>query len=68
MTTQSNEFSIKNLQSFSVTSLEEVIQLINLGESNRHYAETILNHLSSRSHTIFTINVTSYKLDVEVLI
>jgi len=34
--------------------------MIKIGEVNRHYAETFLNHCSSRSHTMFRLHVTSY--------
>jgi centromeric protein E len=52
-------FYVKNLSEHVVNSLEEVLQLIEGGENNRHYAATAMNHHSSRSHTIFRINVTS---------
>ena len=62
---QYQEFIVKNLKEISVFSLEEVIQLIHQGESNRHYAETILNHQSSRSHTIFRIQVNASQLSAQ---
>lgn len=49
----------------NVTSLEEVITIIHDGERNRHYAETILNHQSSRSHTVFKLKVSAYLPDEE---
>ena len=48
-----------------MTTLEEVISLIHKGEKNRHYAETILNHQSSRSHTIFKFHVSAFFVDEE---
>ena len=50
------EFYIKGLIEKEIGSLEHVKQVIKQGESNRHYAETSLNHTSSRSHTIFRIS------------
>lgn len=52
-------FHVKNLSEHMVSSIQEVMELIERGESNRHYAATAMNHHSSRSHTIFRINVTS---------
>ena len=40
-----------------VTSIEDIIDIIRKGEANRHYASTIMNHVSSRSHTIFRLYV-----------
>ena len=33
------------------------MQKLDKGEQNRHYAETLMNHTSSRSHTIFRLFV-----------
>mmetsp|Transcript_5272 Transcript_5272/g.9673 ORF Transcript_5272/g.9673 Transcript_5272/m.9673 type:complete len:761 (+) Transcript_5272:160-2442(+) len=52
-------FFVKNLSEHVVNCMEEVLALIEKGENNRHYAATAMNHHSSRSHTIFRINVTS---------
>lgn len=38
-----------------VSSIEEILYFLRRGELNRHYAETKLNHSSSRSHTIFRL-------------
>lgn len=54
------EFVIRNLKEFSVTSLDEVFKIVGKGERNRHYAETILNHQSSRSHTVFKVLICAY--------
>jgi len=40
-----------------VSSITEIIEKLKKGESNRHYAETVMNHTSSRSHTIFRLAV-----------
>lgn len=33
------------------------MDILTFGETNRHYASTIMNHCSSRSHTIFRLYV-----------
>ena len=43
-----------------VSTIQEVLSLIQYGEKNRHYAETHLNHCSSRSHTLFRLHLTAY--------
>ena len=48
-------FVIKDATEVSVSKIEEVLRLISLGERNRRYAETHLNHCSSRSHTLFRL-------------
>jgi Kinesin motor domain len=53
------EFIVKNLSEQVVTSIDEVLERLHKGEENRHYAKTNLNHHSSRSHTIFKLNVCS---------
>ena len=51
---------VNNLSEISVNNLEKAMQLLNKGESNRIIAETKLNEKSSRSHTIFKINIEFY--------
>jgi hypothetical protein len=41
----------------------QIINLINQGENNRHFSQTVLNHCSSRSHTLFRIYVEAYTKD-----
>ena len=48
-----------------VESLEECLELLRLGELNRHYAETKMNHQSSRSHTIFRLHIESVTTTAE---
>ena len=55
------EFFVKGAREVEVTSIHEVLDLIKIGERNRHYAETFLNHCSSRSHTLFRLHVTSFQ-------
>lgn len=38
-----------------------MLELIKIGERNKHYAETFLNHCSSRSHTMFRLNIVQYR-------
>ena len=52
---------MKGISEFSAKSIEEVMEYINIGESNRHFAATAMNHHSSRSHTIFRLNITTIK-------
>ena len=55
--TKKDQFVIKGLVEHSVTSIKEIFERLKKGEMNRHYAETFMNHSSSRSHTIFRITV-----------
>ena len=48
---------VNNLSEIIVTNVEKAMQLLNKGENNRIIAETKLNEKSSRSHTIFKINI-----------
>ena len=54
---ESGKFVLKGVIQQSVKNVNEVIQAIRKGERNRHYAENIMNHNSSRSHTIFQIKL-----------
>jgi hypothetical protein len=56
------EFIVRGLSEQVVTSIEEVLERLYKGEQNRHYAATNLNHHSSRSHTIFKLNVKSLRI------
>ena len=47
------DFYIKGVIEDSVSSISEILDKLKKGESNRHYAQTMMNHTSSRSHTIF---------------
>lgn len=53
-------FVVKGLTEVPVLSIHDVLQLIQLGEKNRSYAETQLNHHSSRSHTLFRLSLVQY--------
>ena len=56
------EFIVRGLSEQVVTSIDEVLERLYKGEQNRHYAATNLNHHSSRSHTIFKLNVKSLRI------
>lgn len=49
---------VQSLTMISVDCEEEIFDAINIGYSNKQTRETRMNEYSSRSHTIFTINVT----------
>ncbi|CAD8104773.1 unnamed protein product [Paramecium primaurelia] len=51
------EFVIKGAIEEVVTTIDEIMDILQFGESNRHYASTVMNHCSSRSHTIFRLYV-----------
>lgn len=48
---------VKDLSMIPVTTLEEVMSIINMGLKLRATHETKMNQTSSRSHTIFSINI-----------
>jgi hypothetical protein len=50
---------VKNLSCIIVKSVEEISQLLGIGLANRTTGSTAMNADSSRSHSIFTINVES---------
>ena len=47
------EISVENLTEEVVTSIDEVIRFMNIGQKNRRIGATNMNERSSRSHTIF---------------
>ena len=51
------EVIVENLTCKTVKSTEEILQLVKLGEEIRIRAETKVNAKSTRSHTVFRINV-----------
>ena len=55
-------FYVKGLSEHVVGSIAEVLRFIEKGEANRRYAVTSMNHNSSRSHTIFRLNVASVRV------
>lgn len=53
---EKGEFIARNAVNEIATSYAEALNLLKRGEKNRRFAETTLNHTSSRSHTIFRVN------------
>ena len=49
------EFYIKGLTEVDVKDADSILSILNAGEQSRHYAETVMNRHSSRSHTVFKI-------------
>ncbi len=49
------EFYVKGATDEIVTCVDDALFILKRGETNRHYAATMMNHSSSRSHTIFRI-------------
>ena len=56
---KNKDFYIRGVIEEPVSSLEDILAFLRKGEMSRHYAETKLNHSSSRSHTIFRLVVQS---------
>ena len=59
----SKGFYIKNLSERSVRSIEDVLELINIGENLKKYGNSDMNKHSSRSHTIFRVNLICVRTD-----
>ncbi|KAI3632496.1 hypothetical protein MIR68_009602 [Amoeboaphelidium protococcarum] len=57
--TTEREIFVGNVREEIVTSVEEVIQLMQIGERNRHVGVTNMNERSSRSHTLFQMVIES---------
>ena len=54
---KNDTFVIKGITIESVASVKNVFEKLKRGEMNRHYAETFMNHSSSRSHCIFRLSI-----------
>ena len=48
---------VENLTEIEVKSTEEAYEALVKGDRNRRRAQTVLNHESSRSHSIFNIRL-----------
>lgn len=59
--TAKGETYIQNLSYKSVASAEELVGYLGYGLERRHIAATKLNSLSSRSHTVFLIEIMSHR-------
>lgn len=51
------DFYVRGLKKIVVDTLDECLDILKMGEYNRHYAATSMNHQSSRSHTIFRLSI-----------
>jgi len=56
---KNEDFVIKGITTESVGSIKQILDRLKKGELNRHYAETFMNHSSSRSHCIFRLHIKS---------
>lgn len=56
-TPQSHGLAVPDASMHSVTSTENVIELMNIGLGNRSVTSTAMNERSSRSHSVVTIHV-----------
>ena len=57
---------MRHLREVIVENLDECLSLLKLGEMNRSYAATKMNHQSSRSHALYRLSVQSMpKRDAE---
>ena len=50
---------INRLTELKVTNATQVLAIMEQGDESRNVAETKLNEVSSRSHTVFRINIQS---------
>ena len=55
-----HDFYLKGVMEEPISTYEEAVNALRKGENNRHNAATNMNHLSSRSHTIFKLSVKTY--------
>lgn len=53
-------FFIKGVFEETVNTIDDVLTRLEKGEENRHYAQTVMNHTSSRSHTVFRLIIKSF--------
>jgi hypothetical protein len=57
--TAKDQFYIRGVREEAIDDWTDAIEKLKRGEINRHYARTVMNHSSSRSHTIFRIYIQS---------
>lgn len=65
---EEGKLHFNNLSTREVSTQQEALDLLFLGDTNRAVAETPMNLHSSRSHCIFTIHIEQQKLDENVLL
>ena len=59
--------TIRNLSQHRADSEMEAMELLLLGDRNRHISETMMNDASSRSHCVFTVTIESRPVLGEVV-
>lgn len=57
--TAKDQFYIRGVREEAIDDWSDAIEKLKRGEVNRHYARTVMNHSSSRSHTIFRVYIQS---------
>lgn len=65
--TSENGLSLPDATVHSVKSTADVLNLMKLGELNRHVSSTAINNRSSRSHSVLTIHVHGNDLSGSIL-
>jgi len=56
---------VKDLTTFVVKSMEETVQVMTAGTRNRSVGQTLMNHESSRSHSIFSITIETCEVGLD---
>jgi hypothetical protein len=56
---QKEQFYIRGVREEAIDDWTDAMEKLKRGEINRHYARTVMNHSSSRSHTIFRVYIQS---------
>lgn len=57
--TLKDQFFVRGVREEAIDDWYDALDKLKRGEINRHYARTIMNHSSSRSHTIFRVYIQS---------
>ena len=57
--TAKDQFYIRGVREEAIDDWYDALDKLKRGEINRHYARTVMNHSSSRSHTIFRVYIQS---------
>lgn len=60
-----NSVYVKDLSTFVVKCPDDMMEIFNEGQLNRHVGATDMNEQSSRSHSIFTITVESSEIGAD---
>ncbi|XLS86506.1 hypothetical protein HN51_036672, partial [Arachis hypogaea] len=67
-TTQPNGLAVPDASMHSVNSMTDVLELMNIGMTNRATSATALNERSSRSHSVLSIHVRGTDLKTNTLL